>query len=234
MNIVDVGILIVLLASAAFGYYRGSIAALLGLAGGLVALLLSLAFAPSLAAALGGNRGVTELLATYTDAESMVGDYALATTAVDGIGDSAVQAILKSVALPASLADILRSNLTSGAFAAAGLVTVNQYVSNTIVTAVLQAASFVVCFFVICFAVHFVVNMLNHMLRFPVLKHFDGLAGGLLGLLRGMLFAYVLFLLAPLIKTIVPVPLVTQLFDASSLGGLFASDGFFTRVVTGR
>lgn len=233
MNIVDVFILLLLLASAAFGFYRGSVATLLGLAGSLAALLLSLFVAPRLALALGANAGVTSLLATYTDAESMVGDYALAITPVNGLGESAIQAVLRSVALPSGISGILQNNLVRQAFAAAGLTTVNEYVSNTIVTAVLQAVSFVVCFFALSFLAHFIVNLVNHTFKFPVLRQLDALAGGVFGVLRGMLFAYVLFLLAPLVRTVIPVNAVDELFTGSALGGLFASDGFFTRVVTG-
>ena len=50
----------------------------------------------------------------------------------------------------------------------------------------------------------------------------------------GVLILYVLFLLAPVVQTIVPIDLIADLFESSALSGVFASDGFFIRVVTGR
>ena len=127
---------------------------------------------PQLASLLSANRGVTEMLATYTDAGSLVGDYSLATTQVSGMSAGLIQTVLKSVSLPDSIAAILQSNLSSAAFASAGMTTVNDYVSYTIVAVVLQSFSFVVCYFISFILLHAAVGLIGHVFYFPVLKHF--------------------------------------------------------------
>lgn len=234
MNIIDIALLLILLGSIAFGMYRGSVASLWGLTASVVSYPLTLLLSPYLAAWLSSFSGVMELLAMYTDANALVGDYTLATTAVQGISESALQAVINSLNLPASILGILESNMRQCVFAASGLSTVNDYVAYTIVAVSLQAVSFV-CTFIFCSTVlHFIITMLNHVFRFPVLKHFDGLIGGVFGALRGMLILYVLFLLVPLILTIIPVNLVSRLFEDSTLSNVFTSSGFFIRVVTGK
>ena len=219
--------------SIIFGIYRGSVAALWGLAASVAAYPLTLLLSPHIAAWLGSNQAIMELLATYTDANALVGDYTLATTAVQGISSSALQAVINSLTLPQSILDILESNMTQCAFAASGLVTVNDYVAYTIVAVSLKAVCFV-CTYALCsLALHFVITLINYVFRFPTLKMFDGLVGGVFGLLRGMLILYVLSLLIPLVLTIVPVNLVKQLFDQSTLANVFTSTGFFIRVATG-
>ncbi|MBQ7455266.1 MAG: hypothetical protein IJS53_02380, partial [Clostridia bacterium] len=121
MNIIDLLVLLVLAASALFALYRGAVASLLGLAACLVSFVFAFAAGPSLAAALGRNQGVTSLLTTYTDAGSLVGDHSLATTAVNGMSASTLEAVLKSVELPESIEGILRQNLAGAVFGAAGL-----------------------------------------------------------------------------------------------------------------
>jgi len=234
MNIIDIALLLILLSSIAFGMYRGAVASLWGLIAGVVSYPLTLLIAPHLSAWLGSFGGVMELLATYTDANALVGDYTLATTAVYGMSQSALQAVINSLDLPDTILGILQSNMQQCVFASAGLVTVNDYVAYTIVAVSLQAVSFV-CTYVLCSTVlHFIINMLNHVFRFPVLKHFDGLMGGVFGALRGMLILYVLFLLVPILLTVIPVNLVSKLFEDSTLANVFSSSGFFIRVVTGK
>lgn len=233
MNIMDLAILAVLFISVAFGFYRGSVSSLLGLAACLISVVVAFFAGPQLASLLSANRGVTEMLATYTDAGSLVGDYSLATTQVSGMSAGLIQTVLKSVSLPDSIAAILQSNLSSAAFASAGMTTVNDYVSYTIVAVVLQSFSFVVCYFTSFILLHAAVGLIGHVFYFPVLKHFDGLMGGVYGLLRGVITLYVLFLLVPVIRTIIPVDLLTRYLGQSALSAIFTSDGFFARIVTG-
>ncbi len=234
MNIIDIALLLILLSSIAFGMYRGAVASLWGLIACVVSYPLTLLLSPYLSAWLGSFGGVMELLATYTDANALVGDYTLATTAVQGISESALQAVINSLNLPDTILGILKSNMVGSVFSSSGLVTVNDYVAYTIVAVSLQAVSFV-CTYIFCATVlHFIITMLNHVFRFPVLKHFDGLVGGVFGALRGMLILYVLFLLVPLVLTIIPVTLVSELFESSTLSQVFSSSGFFIRVVTGK
>lgn len=233
MNIIDIVFLVILISSILYGFYRGSVASLWGLAAAVAAYPLTLLISPYVASWLGANQSVMELLATYTDANALVGDYTLATTSVQGISFSALQAVINSLQLPGIILSILESNMTGCVFASSGLVTVNDYVAYTIVAVSLKAVCFV-CTYILCStALHFVINLINHVFRFPVLKLFDGLVGGLLGALRGILLLYVLSLLIPVILTVIPINLVKTLFDQSTLAGVFTSTGFFVRVVTG-
>ena len=233
MNIIDFLLLLVLAVSVAFALYRGSVASLLGLAACLVALVCALYAGPRLANALGSNKGVTDLLTTYTDAGSLVGDYSLATTQVSGMSEATVDAVIKSVHLPDSMEQILRQNLTAQVFAAAGMRTVNDYISATIVSVVLEASSFVIAFLLCFLLLHMLINLIDHVYDFPVLTHFDGLLAAVFGLLRGVLVLYVLFLMVPLVRAMIPLDLLDTYLARSTFAPLFSSDSFFARVIGG-
>ncbi len=233
MNIIDFAILAVLFVSIIFGFYRGSVATLFGLTACLISVVIAFFAGPHLSALLSGNQGVTEMLTTYTDAGSLVGDYALATTKADGISEALIQTVLKSVSLPNCIENILHSNLSNASFASAGLTTVNDYVSATIVAVVLQSFSFVLCYFAAFILLHAVIGLIGHVFYYPVLKHLDGVVGGIYGLLRGIVTLYVLFLLMPVIRTIIPSDLITRYLGEGILSSVFASDSFFARIVTG-
>ena len=234
MNIIDIVLLTLLFVSIAFGVYRGAVSSLLGLAASVLAFPLAFWLSPMLTAYLGSNAGIMELLATYTDANTLVGNYSLATTTVVGMSESSLQAVINSLNLPQSILGILRSNMQQNVFAASGLVTVNDYVAYTIIVVALQAVCFVVTYLSVNAAMHFFITMVDKVFSFPVLKHFDGVVGGAFGVLRGMLILYVLFLLLPVVQTIIPQNLIAGFFEGSTLSSVFSSNGFFIRVVTGR
>jgi len=234
MNIIDLILLILLFVSIAFGVYRGAVSSLFGLAAGVVSFPLAFWLSPVLTGFLGSNSAILEMLASYTDANTLVGNYSLATTAVAGISESSLQAVINSLKLPESILGILYSNISQHVFASSGLVTVNDYVTYTIVVIVLKAVCFILSYLLISTALHFFITLIDHVFSFPVLKHLDGAVGSVFGLLRGMLLMYVLFLLLPVIQTVVPLDLITGLFESSSLSSIFSSNGFFIRVVTGR
>ena len=114
------------------------------------------------------------------------------------------------------------------------LTTVNDYVSNTVVAVAINVLCFVACFAVAYLLLSMVVGLIKHVFRFPLLKMMDWLAGGIFGLLRGAVLVYIVFLLVPILSTVLPVDTLNILLEESKLAGMFMSDGFFAGVIAGR
>ncbi len=234
MNIADGVILFIVGMSAVFGFYHGFIQTAANLLGALLSVGAGFYLGPRLAQAVGSNAAVTETLATYTDAIARVGDFDLASAAVGGISRSVIDAVLSSVSLPEPLSDILEQNLLTQSLAGSGMRTVNDYVSGTIVGAALQVLCFLACFLAAYAAVTVLVSLIRHVVRFPILRQLDWLAGGVFGAARGALLVYLLFLLIPIVSTVVPLEGFQEAISASSLAGYFGSGGFFARVISGK
>lgn len=232
MNIIDWLILLILGVSVVYGCYHGFIQAIASLVGALVSVGIAFLFGPQIAAVLGGSIGMRDLLSNITDAVVRVGDFDLASSRVAGIGASTVETVLNSVALPKPLADVLRDNLLGETLAGTGMTTVNDYVSNTIVSASLQVIGFLLCFVMAYLLFTVLINLLQHVFRFPILRQLDWLAGGVFGLARGALLTYLLLLLAPLISTAMPLEGFDALLEASALASYFGSDGLFVRIIS--
>lgn len=234
MNIVDIVILVILGVSVIYGLYRGFMHTVLSVACCLISVFVAFAFSPKLAAIVSGNQGISSTLATYTDAVARVGDYDLATTPVQHLSDHTVQQILDNVALPSPIADILKNNLSHQVFANTGLNTVNDYVSNTVVAVAINILCFIVCYAVCYLLLSLLVNLIHHVFKLPLLKQLDWLAGGIFGLLRGAMALYVIFLLIPLLSTVIPLDSFNGLLAESTLAPIFQSDGFFASVIAGK
>lgn len=235
MNIVDYVVLGVLGLSILFGFYRGFVSTVLNSGGCLVSLILSFILYPKAAALIQGNQELVRSLMHYTDASSRLGDLELALTNVATLTQTKIAEIVSKVQLPPPLDTLLQVNLEQQVYGInSGIDTVADYVSQTILTACINIICFLLCFAVIYIALALAVNMLKAIFRFPVLKQLDWLAGGIFGFLRGVVICYAVFALVPLVQTVVPIDMIAELFDQSTLAPIFNNGNLILGIMNGR
>ena len=232
MNIVDYVIIGVVAISVLFGLYRGFVSSVLSMGGGLISFLASFALYPKLAALIQNNQELQRTLLHYTDASSRIGDLELALTNVVNLGREGIQKVLTNVSLPAPLDSILQVNLENLVYGTQGAVTtVSDYVSQTILQASINIICFLVCFIGLYIAFSLGVNLIRAVFRFPVLKQLDSLAGGVFGLLRGILICLAVFTLVPLVQTMLPMDLINELIAQSQLAPIFMNGNLITAIM---
>lgn len=231
MNIVDYAIIGVMGISVLFGFYRGFVGSVLNMGGGLVSFALSFVLYPKLAAVIQGNEELVRTLMHYTDASSRLGDLELALTNVVQLGQQGIANVLSKVSLPAPLNTMLQVNLENQVYAGAGVSTVSDYVSQTILQASINIICFLICFVVLYILIAVVFNAIRAVFRLPVLKQLDWLAGGVFGFLRGLLLCLAVFTLVPLVQTIVPIDRVTELVEQSTLAPIFSNGNLILAIM---
>jgi len=235
MNIVDYVVLGLIGLSVLFGFYRGFISTVLNSGGCLISLILSFILYPKAAAMIQGNQELVRTLLHYTDASSRLGDLELALTNVGTLTSGKIAEVLAKVQLPPPLNTLLQVNLEQQVYGlSSGIDTVADYVSQTILTACINIICFLLCFAVIYIALALIVNLLKAIFRFPVLKQLDWLAGGIFGFLRGVLICYALFALVPLVQTMVPIDMITELIEQSTLAPIFNNDNLILGIMNGK
>ena len=233
MNVIDMIILGILGVSVLIGLYRGFVASVASLGSCLISLGLSFWLNPRLVEWVQSNPDLIRTLMSYTDAGTRIGDQTLAQTSVATLGSQGISEILSKTGLPGPLSELLRNNLENQVFRNAGLTRVGDYVSQTVVGAVLNILCFIACFILCFIALHLVLGFLKAVFKFPVLKQLNALAGGGLGLLRGALLCFIAFALLPLVQTALPVENLNELVAASTLAPLFNSDRLILAVMNG-
>ena len=232
MNIVDYVIIGIVAISVLFGLYRGFVSSVLSMGGGLLSFLASFALYPKLAALIQNNAELQRTLLHYTDASSRIGDLELALTNVVSLGREGIQKVLGNVNLPAPLDTILQVNLENLVYGTQGAVTtVSDYVSQTILQASSNILCFLVCFIGLYIALSLGMNLIRAIFRFPVLKQLDSLAGGVFGLLRGVLLCLAVFTLVPLVQTMLPMDLINDLIAESQLAPIFMNGNLITAIM---
>ena len=232
MNFVDWIIIGILGISVLFGMYRGFVSSVLNMGGGLCSFFGAFWLYPKLAAFIQQNEGLRMTLAHYLEPGSGL-DLALSESAVSDLGASGIQQVLSRVSLPAPLDSILQVNLESSVFANLNLSTVGEYVNQTILQASINILCFVICFLLAYAAISTLFNLIRAVFRFPLLKQLDGLAGGLFGLLRGLLICLVLFTLVPLVQSMVPLEMITEVLEGSTLAPVFMNGNLITAIMNG-
>ena len=232
MNPFDILIWAVILLSVIYALYRGAVHAMLSQGLLLLSLLIALPLSALPASQLQGNTSFTSMLVTYTDAVARVGDYDLAHTPVTGIGDDTIDQVLENVGLPSALNKVLETNLLVGRNIESDR-TINDYVQGAVVSSAIRILCFIACQALIYFALSIALSLVGHVFSFPLLKLFDWAAAGLYGVLRGLTLLCVLYLLMPLLCTVIPLQTFQQALNASALSPAFLSDRFFAAILRG-
>lgn len=233
MNAIDIIIIAVIGMSTLFGLYRGFIQSVLNLGGGLVSIWGSFWLFPRLSDILSSNTGFTRFISTYTDSGSVLGNLDLSSMAVNALSPEHVADIVAKADLPHPLGTLLSHNLAQKVFAPLGELATNvgDYVNQTVLSVSINVLCFLLCF-VICFVVTtIVINLLRAVFRFPVLKHFDWLAGGAFGFLLGVLLCFVVFTMLPLVESVIPMEDFRLLVDESQLAQFFKNGNLIVSIM---
>ena len=234
MNTVDIVILALLGISVLIGLYRGFIASVASLGSCVLSLGLTSWLNPKLVSWVQSNPDLIRTLMSYTDATTRIGDQTLAQASVASLNANSITEVLNRVNLPGPLNALLQNNLQERVFQNSGLTRVGDYVSQTIVSAVVNVLCFLACFLVCFLVLHIVLNFLKVVFRFPVLKQMNSLAGGIFGLIRGALLCFLAFALLPLIQTIVPIQGIGEMVEASTLAPFFNSKQLILAIMNGK
>ncbi|GEM_PF-521763 len=235
MNLIDWIVLGIIGLSVLVGMYRGFIASVASMGGTLACLAGSYWLSPRLVEFLQNNTTLSSTLLTYTDAATRLKDSTLSAQSVAGLTQQGIAEILRGVSLPAPLDNLLKSNLENQAFRGVDMVqNVGNYVTQTIMGAVMNVICFIVCFVGLMLVFHILLNFLKAVFRFPVLKQLNAVAGGAFGLLRGALLCFVAFALLPLFQTIVPIDNIGELVAQSAMAPLFNNGSLIMSIMNGK
>lgn len=233
MNVVDYIILGVIGISVLFGMYRGFVSSVLNLLGGMASFLGAFWLYPKATELIQNNETLQKTLAHYLEPGSGL-DLTLSRSSVAALDASGIQNVLSEINLPAPLDSILQVNMENSVFTNLDISTVGEYVNQTILQSSVNILCFAVCFILMYFVVSCLFNMIRAIFHFPVLKQLDSVAGGVFGVLRGLLLCLTLFSLAPLVQTMVPLEMVDTALEQSVLAPIFMNGNLVTAIMNGQ
>ena len=235
LNIMDILIIAVIGLSVVSGMYKGFMSSLFAGFGFIGSWFGAMELYPRLANIILSNNSLMDVLKYYLDAGAMFKTPALGSTAVASIvGDASVlnAAVNELATLPPVLREAFRVNVTGQLFGTRlvsgemvpWLTTFTDYLNHTIWAAAINVVSFIVLFAVIYLLALLVVNLLNVVFHFPVLRHFDWFLGGLFGAARGYVIMMLALTVLPMILTTINLKEINDMVAASALMPLFPAN----------
>ena len=221
MNILDILILLVLAFCLLAGMHKGFIASLLATVGFAGSWFGARAIYMRIANLALSNTTLMAVLNQYLEPASFFESSAQAAMTVTEVvsgGESAIQAAVAPVAEKISvISRAFEANIRNQAFTKLNIFSLADYLDQTIWQAVFNVLAFLAAFIVIYAVVTLVVNLLDHVIPFPVLRMFDWLAGGVLGLLRGMVCVVLILCILPGVVSLISPQLIQTLISESRL-----------------
>ena len=221
MNLLDIVILAILAFYLISGMYRGSITSFLGTAGFIAAWYGAIQFYPTVAHMALSNQTLMAVLNQYLEPEGFFTSHTQAVSTVSEViagGEAAIQNAVAPVTAKLSvISKAFEANLRAQMFQRLGINTLADYLDQTIWQAVFNVGAFILCFIALYVLACLVVNLLDHVISFPLVRGFDWLLGGIFGLARGLVVVVLVLWLLPSLVQIVSPQFAESLKTGSAL-----------------
>ena len=221
LNLLDITIIVILAFYLISGMYRGFITSLLTTIGFVGAWFGAQQLYPRVAQLALSNQTLMAVLNQYLEPETFFESHTQAVSTVSEViagGESAIQSAVASVSNKlAVISKAFEANVRAQMFQRLGINTLADYLDQTIWQAVFNVIAFLLCFIALYVLVCLVVNLLDHVISFPLVRGFDWLLGGIFGLARGLVVVVLVLSLVPTIVQIVSPEFADNLRTGSAL-----------------
>ena len=219
MNIINAVSICILVLFVLFGIYKGFISTLLNIGAYFISVVLSFLLKPLGASAIKHSDRIFNMMLYCSE---FIANPEYVRMEISSLSTAEINDIIASSNLPFPMGREIAKNIAREAFADQGIVTLGDYFNQTIVGVFINILMFLVCFLIIRAILSLVINGADYADPFPMLKSHDGIFGGALGLLRGMLALLLVFMLVPIVLTMLgQFDLITNMVDDSDMARVF-------------
>ena len=231
MNIIDLGIILVLGLGFLLGWYKGFLVSVLHVASYVVSWIIAVASYSSLASYILEKTNFDNTLLYFTAGAEKLSDMSVANVSVHELGFEKIQEIISTSNLPKPIENMMLDNIVNGAFASQGITTLSDYFNQTLINLSLSLISFLIIFFAVKLICTFVIGLIDYIVKLPILKQFDKIFGGAVGVLQAAIFVWVVFSIVPILMSVLPLEDFNNLIQGSLLGRMFFNGNIIFNVL---
>ena len=232
MNALDITVLCLILLYALNGMYRGFIPSILNLGGFFLSWVLSFLFYPLLAKGLIASDFFSSIQ-FYIEGAERIGNVELIRVPIATISGEELSSIMSTAKMPAPFNSAITKNIETQAFASKGLTTLGEYFDMTIYCVMINIIALVILFVGLRILFTVAANAVSYASKFPQLRHYERVSGGVVSLIRGFFSMHMLFALIPIALIMLPIAPVTDLLNSSVASNLFYSGSLILRFISG-
>jgi len=234
LGIMDILLMCFVAVFVIFGMYRGFLLSTINTASYFISWIVAYLLHPAVALLFGGKKLITFLI-NYTEGAAKLNLVSVEQVhmPVSSLDAASVNNLVDKSTLVSPFANLVKKNMINQAFADKGLTTVGEYFNYTVAYAALNILAMLFLFLVLRLCVGFIINAASATHPFPVLKHYDGLLGALMGLVRGVFCCYLLVAMLPVALSVIDAAAISQYMLASPLISFFCNSNFVLLLTRG-
>ena len=232
MNFIDIAILLILAITILGGLYRGFVNTVLNIGATIVSLLIGRICIPFISNLVKGSADLFNMMLYYTEGSEYVAitDVELTRASISNISSEQLHTVLQNADMPIPMDRCVIKNIASEAFRNSGVTTLGDYFNQTIVCVVINILALLLVFTIVRFILGFLIHGVEYGRGgFPVLSRGDGIIGAGLGLIHGVLMMFVIFLIVPVLLTVLPK--LYEFLSESFFGEFFYQANFLLGII---
>ena len=236
MNLIDIAVIGVLALFILHGIYKGFLPTLLSIGAYILAWLAAIVLLPVGSNSIRGSEKLFNTMLYYTEGSEYVNDVELARKSIDEISTDTLNAVFARADLPYPMAKNIADNIARESFAENGITTLGDYFNQTIVIVFINILVFIAMFAIIRIILAFIINGVDYAWTLPKLRVADRAIAGGIGLIRGILAVFLLFMLLPIVLIVLQgkFAFLTDMVNDSMMAKFFYRTNFLLSMMPGR
>ena len=236
MNLIDIAVIGVLALFILHGIYKGFLPTLLSIGAYILAWLAAIVLLPVGSNSIRGSEKLFNTMLYYTEGSEYVNDVELARKSIDEISTDTLNAVFAKADLPYPMAKNIADNIARESFAENGITTLGDYFNQTIVIVFINILVFIAMFAIIRIILAFIINGVDYAWMLPKLRVADRAIAGGIGLIRGILAVFLLFMLLPIVLIVLQgkFAFLTDMVNDSMMAKFFYRTNFLLSMMPGR
>ena len=236
MNLIDIAVIGVLALFILHGIYKGFLPTLLSIGAYILAWLAAIVLLPVGSNSIRGSEKLFNTMLYYTEGSEYVNDVELARKSIDEISTDTLNAVFAKADLPYPMAKNIADNIARESFAENGITTLGDYFNQTIVIVFISILVFIAMFAIIRIILAFIINGVDYAWTLPKLRVADRAIAGGIGLIRGILAVFLLFMLLPIVLIVLQgkFAFLTDMVNDSMMAKFFYRTNFLLSMMPGR
>lgn len=215
------------------GIYKGFLWNLATLGAMIVSLMLAALFMGGVSRAIVKNETLYSAMLSYTEGAEAIYDVELVDREITSLSNSEIDEIMERSNLHFPLRDRVYANIMSEALKDRGATTLGEYFNESIVLVIINILSFLIVYFVSRVVLTFLISWLDYSFKFPRLRRLDPVAGAAVGVVRGIIDLTIIFMISPIVLTILPFDQIEELFAASKVATYFHRSNILLKLIPG-
>ena len=233
MNILDFAIIAVLGLFVLGGLYKGFMHTALDILCYMLCAVFAFVMLPIISFRVVQSETIFNAMLYYTEGSENIYDVEYSRMNIAEISNAELEEIYDRSEVPFPMDERIRENVDGAVFESSNIRTLGDYFNQTMVLVTINILVFFVLFAALRIVLWFVIGWWNYASPFPVLKKLEIPAAIGTGFIHGILALFLLFMLCPIILTILPFDGISDLIEGSKLARFFYYSNFLLALTPG-